>query len=91
MAAGAAVASAAVLGGGLPTAATGILAVGVVGALMGLVIHESDADVLEDEIDQGRLLLFVRTRGAEDEDNALAIMRRHEALHSKVCTVSAAE
>jgi hypothetical protein len=89
VAGGAAVASAAVLGGAVLAAVTGALAVGAVGALMGLVIHETDADFLEDQIGEGRLLLFVSTPDAKNEARALEILTRHTAFRPKVYTVAA--
>lgn len=61
---------------------------GTVGALMGLVIHESDADYLENQVGEGRLLLFVSTPDADREAKALEILERHSAFNPKVYTVA---
>jgi outer membrane lipoprotein SlyB len=81
------VASAAIFGGALLTAATGALAVGAVGALVGLIIHRNDAEYLEQQIDKGRMLLFVRTRDAQHEKRALEILSRHSAHDAKIYSV----
>ena len=57
---GAVVASAAVFGGALLAAVGGIVGVGVVGALVATVIHQSDAEYLQQQVDEGHILLFVR-------------------------------
>ncbi|MGD2166568.1 MAG: hypothetical protein PVF63_00590 [Gammaproteobacteria bacterium] len=86
--AGAAVASAAILGGGLLAAVTGAAAIGAVGAVLALIIHESDAEELEQQIEEGHLLLFVRTRDAEHEKLAVEILQRHTPIEVKVVTAS---
>lgn len=86
-AAGAAVVSAAVLGGALASAATGVVAIGAVGAALALVIHESDAEYLEQQVDEGHVLLFVRLIDAEHEKLATEILARHSHFDVKVCDV----
>jgi hypothetical protein len=88
-AAGAAVASAAVLGGAALAAVSGVAAVGAAGAAMGLIIHKSDANYLEEQVDEGHLLLFVRTNDVEREQEAIAILSRHGAYDAKVYSVAA--
>jgi hypothetical protein len=88
-AAGAAVASAAVLGGAVFAAVGGVAAVGAAGAAMGLVIHKNDASYLEEQVDEGHLLLFVRTHDSERENTAKEILSRHGAYDAKVYTVAA--
>src|SRR5690606_18369785 len=75
--AGAVVVSAGVLGGALLAAVSGAAAVGAVGAALALVIHQSDAEYLEQQVDEGHLLLFVRTHGEDEERRALDILSRH--------------
>jgi hypothetical protein len=87
-AAGAAVASAAVLGGAVAAAASGAAAIGAAGALMGLIIHKSDAQYLEEQIDDGHLLLFVRAHDAEHEAKALQILAKNCAYEPKVYDVA---
>lgn len=81
---GALVASAAVFGGALLTAAAGVAAVGAAGALLGGLIHQSDAEYLEQQIEEGHLLLFVRTRDAEDEERAVRILSTHSGFDVRV-------
>lgn len=84
-AAGAAVVvSATVLGGALLTAATGAAAIGAIGAALALIIHESDAEYLEQQLDEGHLLLFVRTHNTEQEDEAVRILSRHAGYDARI-------
>lgn len=83
-AAGAAVASATVLGGALIPAATGAAAIGAAGAALALIIHESDAEYLEQQLDEGHLLLFVRTPDAQREKSAVRILSRHSGYDVRV-------
>lgn len=85
VAAGAVVASTAVLGGALLAAVGGAVAlVGITGGALSLIIHESDAEYLEEQVEDGHLLLFVRTEGADQEQAALDILSRHGAFDAKV-------
>jgi hypothetical protein len=51
---------------------------------MSAIIHESDAEYLEEQVDEGHLLLFVRTQGADEEAKAVDILSRHGAFQAKV-------
>jgi hypothetical protein len=84
VAGGMAVASAAVLGGGLLAAVTGAAAIGAVGGVLALLIHQSDAEHLEQQVDEGHLLLFVRVRDAAHEDHAVAILRKYDPIEVRV-------
>jgi hypothetical protein len=86
-AAGAAVVSAAVLGGSLLAAGAGALALGGIGAALALIIHEGDAEYLEQQVDEGHLLLFVRTRDGAPEKLALEILTRHAAYDARIHSV----
>jgi hypothetical protein len=88
-AAGAAVATAGVLGGGLLIAATATTAVAAIGALLAGIIHESDADFLEEQIDEGHLLLFVRTKDDKNEAKAVEILSKHCGFDARVYSVPA--
>lgn len=88
-AAGAAVASAAVLGGAAIAAASGVAAIGFAGAVMGLIIHKTDADFLDEQVDAGHLVLFVRTRDSERAERAVNVLSRHCAYAPKVYTIPA--
>ena len=90
VASGAVVASAAILGGALLAALAGAAALGGVGAVMSLILRESDAEELEQQVDEGHLLLFVRVQGAESEEKALEVLSRHGAFDAKVYTAPSA-
>jgi hypothetical protein len=85
---GAAVASAAVFGGALLAATAGTAALGAVGGIMALIIHKSDAEYLEEQIDQGHLLLFVRTRDQRETAQAKDILSRRSAFAVRTCIVA---
>jgi hypothetical protein len=87
--AGAAVVSAAVIGGGVLLALSGVAAVGVAGAAAGLAIHKTDSDRLKEQVDEGHLLLFVRTPDAEQAKRAVEILSRHDAHDAAVYRVEA--
>jgi hypothetical protein len=86
-AAGAAVVSAAVLGGSLLAAGAGAAAIGGIGAAMALIIHESDAEYLEQQVEEGHLLLFVRARDTAHEKQAVDILSRHSAYDARIHSV----
>jgi hypothetical protein len=88
-AAGAAVATAGVLGGALLIAATTTAAITAIGGVLAAIIHESDADYLEEQVDEGHLLLFVRTKDAEHEAKAVEILSKHCGFDAKVYSVPA--
>lgn len=88
-AAGAAVATAGVLGGALLIAATTTAAITAIGGVLAAIIHESDADYLEEQVDEGHLLLFVRTKDPEHEAKAVEILAKHCGFDPKVYTVPA--
>jgi hypothetical protein len=92
IASGGLVASAAVLGGGLAAAVAGAVAmIGVTGGALSAIIHESDAEYLREQVDEGHLLLFVRTESAAQEQKALEILSRHSALEAKMYEAPLAE
>jgi hypothetical protein len=84
VAAGAVVMTAGVLGTALMAAAAGAAAVGGVGALMAEMIGQSEAEYLEEEIDRGHLLLFVRTTDADREAKAVEILSKHSSFDPHV-------
>lgn len=88
-AAGAVVASAAVLGGGLLAAVAGAAAIGAVGAAMSLIINQSAAEELEQQVEEGHLLLFVRVADAGQEEKAVEILRAHTPIEVRVLDVPA--
>lgn len=91
LASGAVVASAAILGGGLLAALGGAAALGGVAAAMALTLREGDAEYLEQQVDEGHLLLFVRTDDAEYERQALDILSKHGAYDAKIYSAPAAK
>jgi len=84
---GAVVASAAVFGGALLAAVGGIVGVGVVGALVATIIHQSDAEYLQHQVDEGHMLLFVRMADSDREQQAMNILIRHSAVDVKMYEV----
>lgn len=88
-AAGAVVASSALLGGALLPAVGAVVGVGLVGALVASFIHQSDAEYLQQQVDEGQLLLFVRVDRQDQarEQQALDILRRHSGLDVKTYEV----
>jgi len=76
-AAGAVVAS----GGTLAAIITAVVVAGGTGGLLGSVLAKwlgnHHANYLQDQIDRGGLLLWVRTRHAADEQRAVEILKRH--------------
>jgi hypothetical protein len=86
---GAVVASSAVLGGALFAAIGGIVGVGLVGALVASIIHQSDAEYLQQQVDEGRILLFVRMADSAREQQAMNILTRHSGVDVKMYEVPA--
>ena len=87
---GAVVASSAVLGGALFAAIGGIVGVGIVGALVAKIIHQSDADYLQQQVDEGHILLFVRMADSAKEQQAIDVLTRHSGVDVKMYEVPAA-
>jgi hypothetical protein len=83
---GAVVASSAVFGGALLAAIGGIVGMGVIGALVATVIHQSDAEYLQQQVDEGHILLFVRIDSAR-EQQAMNILKQHSGLDVKMYDV----
>jgi len=86
---GAVVASSAVLGGALLAAIGGVVGVGLVGALVASIIHQSDAEYLQQQVDEGRILLFVRMADSAREQQAMNILTRHSGVDVKMYEVPA--
>lgn len=87
VAGGAVVASAGILGGAVAAAAATTAVFGGIGALLGSIIHESDAEYLEEQVDEGHLVLFVRTADQEKEKLAIDVLSRHAAFDPRVYSV----
>ena len=85
---GIAVASAGIFGGAVLAAATGAVGVLTVGILIGAIIHQSDAEYLEEQVDEGHILLFVRVDNGDEEKKAVAILTRHAGYDARVHEVT---
>lgn len=85
--AGAIVASSAVLGGALVAAVGSVVGVGLVGLAVGAMIHQSDANELQQRVDEGHILLFVRLPHGEREQQAKNILARYSTSDVKVYKV----
>jgi hypothetical protein len=68
--------AAAVAAGAAAAAAGGV---GAAGALLGCVAGDSERRFLQDQVERGGVLLWVRLRDAASEPRALDILRRHSA------------
>jgi hypothetical protein len=86
-AAGALVMSAGALASPLLAGAAGVAAIGGITAAMGALIHQSDAEHLEEQIDEGHLVLFVRTRDSAHEELATEILAKHSAFDVRIYEV----
>lgn len=84
---GAVVASSAVLGGALLAAIGGVVGVGIVGALVATIIHQSDAEYLQQQVDEGHMLLFVRIVDGAKEPQVIGILNRHCGVNVKMYDV----
>lgn len=83
-ASGAIVASAAIVGGPVGAAIAGVLVVGGIGAVASTVISETDSQHLQTYLEEGHLLLFVRTIGTEEEAKAKEVMSRFSGVDTMV-------
>ena len=82
--AGVIVASSAIIGGAVAVAVGSVLGVGLVGLAVGAMIHQSDATELQQRVDEGHVLLFVRLPHGEGEQQAKAILGRYSTTDVKV-------
>ncbi len=87
-AAGGLVVSSAIFGGALLAAVTGAVAVGIVGTLTAyMIIHRNEAEFLEEQVEEGHLLLFVRASNSEAETQAVKILSAHSGFDVKIYLV----
>ena len=84
---GAVVATAGILGGAIAVAAATTIAFSGIAALLASIMHESDAAYLEEQVNEGHFLLFVRTLDKTHEEMAVKILSRHSAYDPRVHTV----
>jgi hypothetical protein len=85
-AAGGVVASSALLGSALLPAVGAVVGVGLVGLFVASFIHQSDAEYLQQQIDEGQILLFVRVE-PEREQEVVRRLIRHSGLDVKIYEV----
>ncbi|WP_417620850.1 hypothetical protein [Parasphingorhabdus sp.] len=71
------VASGGAIGAAIIAAATGGIGGGAIGALLAKTIGQHHADYIEDQLERGGLLLWVRTWNAADEQRAVEILADH--------------
>lgn len=86
---GAVVASSAIFGGALLGALSGVVALGVIGAVVGKIIHQSDADYLQKHLDSGHVLLFVRIVHRDAETEIKRILNEYSAEPVRVYEIDA--
>jgi hypothetical protein len=89
-AAGAIVASGGTLAAAITGAAIAGGSGGVIGAGLAKLVGDHHARYLQDQLDHGGLLLWVRTTTAEREDRATAILEQHSAKDVHVHTLQPA-
>ncbi|MDX1484553.1 MAG: hypothetical protein R3229_08735 [Alphaproteobacteria bacterium] len=88
LAAGGLVATAGALASPVIAAIAGAAAVGGIGAVTAAQIDKSEAERLQEEIDRGHLLLFVRIGDSQQEREVLGILKGHEGFEPHVIEVS---
>ena len=86
-AAGAVVASGGTLAATIAAAALAGGAGGLIGSILAKWIGDHHAHYLQEQLDHGGLLLWVRTWDAEDETRAVEILRKHSASDAHVHTL----
>lgn len=87
VAAGAVVISAGAFAGALTAAVAGSTVIAGIGAVLATIIHESDAEEIEQQIDEGHLVLFVRAANDKQEALATKILSKHAATDVKIYNV----
>lgn len=85
-AAGGIVASTALLGSALLPAVGAVVGVGLIGLFVASFIHQSDAEYLQQQIDEGQILLFVRVE-PEREQEIVRLLIRNSGLDVKIYEV----
>jgi hypothetical protein len=68
----------------LTAAVGGVLGVGLVGLAATAMIHQSDAEELQQRVDEGHILLFVRLPQSAREQDAKSILARFSTTGVKV-------
>lgn len=86
--AGAIVASSAIIGGAMTAAAGGIIGLGLVGLVVASIISQSAADELQQRVEEGHILLFVRLADKAQAQQTIDILSRFSASEVKVHEVN---
>jgi outer membrane lipoprotein SlyB len=77
---GAIVASAGIFGGALAAATAGPVVVGLAGLLAGTLMSKTDSESLQEQVDSGHILLFVRTGENRFKDEVSKLLEKHSAV-----------
>jgi hypothetical protein len=88
-AAGAVVVSGGTLAAGIAAAALAGGGGGLIGSVLAKWVGDHHAQYLQDQMDRGGLLLWVRTRDAGHEERAVEILRKHSADNVHIHTLPA--
>jgi hypothetical protein len=88
-AAGAVVASGGTFGAVLAGAVTGGGSGGLIGGVLASLVGQHHADHLQQQLDRGGLLLWVRTTDKEHEERAVNILKRNNASDVHVHSIAA--
>ncbi len=78
------VALAAAFAGPVGAATAGAIMVGIIGAMASTIISESHAQRLQSYLEEGHLLLFVRTDGGRQEDKLRKMLAELSGLQTEV-------
>ena len=85
---GGVVASGGTLAAAIAAAIAGGTGGGLIGTALATLVDKHHADYLQDQIDHGGLLLWVRTFDAEDEEKAKSIMSKHSGRDVHIHDIS---
>ncbi len=77
---GAIVASAGIFGGALAAATAAPVVVGLAGLLAGTIMSKNSAESLQEQVDAGHILLFVRTGENKFKDEVMKVLEKHSGV-----------
>lgn len=80
MGGGVIVASAGVFGGALAAATAAPVVIGLAGLLAGVVMSKTDTEALQEQVDEGHILLFVRTGEDKLKDDVRKILDKYSGI-----------
>jgi hypothetical protein len=89
VAAGAVVASGGSFGALLAATVTGTASGGLVGGALAALVGKQHADALQEQLDRGGLLVWVRTPTKTEEDRAVDVLKRNKACDVHLHTIEA--